>query len=76
MVNQEAQTIVELLVKEFISHFGVPLIIHTDQGWKCELELFAERCKLLNITKTRTTPYHPQSGGMVKCFDRTLEALL
>ena len=32
MVSQEAQTIVELLVKEFISHYGVPLIITLIRG--------------------------------------------
>ena len=41
-----------------------------------ESALFAEMCKLLDIQKTRTTPYHPQSDGMVERFNRTLEALL
>ena len=76
MVNQEAGTIAELLVQEFISRFGMPLIIHTDQGRNFESALFAEMCKLLDIQKTRTTPYHPQSDGMVERFNRTLEALL
>ena len=38
--------------------------------------MFAEICKLLDITKTRTTPYHPQSDGMVERFNRTVETLL
>ena len=29
-------------------------------------------CGLLEVTKTRTTPHHPQSDGMVKRFNRTL----
>ena len=29
---QEAQTIADVLTKEFICRFGVPLLIHTDQG--------------------------------------------
>ena len=33
-------------------------------------------CKLLQITKTRTTPYHPKSDGMVERFNKTLTALL
>ena len=40
MVNQEARTIAELLVHEFISRFGVPLLIHTDQGRNFESALF------------------------------------
>ena len=76
MVNQEAQTVVELLVQDFIGRFGVPLLIHTDQGWNFESALFTEMCKLLGITKTRTTPYHPQSDGMAERFNRTLESML
>ena len=33
-------------------------------------------CRLLGIKKTRTTPYHPQSDGMVERFNHTLEAQL
>ena len=33
-------------------------------------------CRVLGIKKTRTTPYHPQSDGMVERFNRTLEAQL
>ena len=62
MPNQEATTVAELLVKQFICRFGVPLLIHSDQGRNFESELFAEMCRLLGIKKTRTTPYHPQSA--------------
>ena len=76
MPNQEATTVAKLLVREFICRFGVPLLIHSDQGRNFGSELFAEMCRLLGIKKTRTTPYYPQSDGMVECFNRTLEAQL
>ena len=72
----EATTVAELLVREFICRFGVPLLIHSEQGRNFESELFAEMCRLLDIKKTRTTPYHPESDGMVERFNRTLEAQL
>ena len=74
--NQEAVTIAETLVKEYICRYGVPQYLHTDQGRNFESKLMKEVCELLGIKKTRTSPYHPQSDGMVERFNRTLEAML
>lgn len=71
--DQEASTVANLLVREVICRFGVPLFIHSDQGRNFESLLFAEVCSLLGMEKTRTTSYHPQSDGMVERFNRTLE---
>ena len=35
-----------------------------------------EICHLLGVTKTRTTPYHLQSDGLVERFNRTLLEML
>ena len=76
MPSQEATTVAELLVREFVCRFGVPLLIRSDQGRNFESQLFSEMCRLLGIRKTRTIPYHPQSDGMVERFNWTLEAQL
>ena len=76
IADQKNQTIADVLTKEFICRFGVPLMIHTDQGRNFESKLMAEVCELLDIKKTRTTAYHPQSDGMVERFNQTLEAQL
>ena len=72
MPDQESSTVADFLVKEVISPFGVPLLIHSDQGRNFESALFSEICHMLGMKKTRTTPYHPQSDGMVERFNRTL----
>ena len=46
------------------------------QGRNFEYAVFGEMCNLLGMTKTRTTPLHPQSDGLVERFNRTLEAQL
>ena len=74
--NQEANTVGEKIVKEVVSRFGVPLSIHSDQGRNFESTVFMEMCHLVGIKKTRTTPFHPQSDGMVERFNRTLEVQL
>ena len=33
-------------------------------------------CLLCGAHKTRTTPYHPESDGLVECFNRTLLMML
>ena len=71
--NQEAKTVAEKLVNEVISRFGAPERIHTDQGRNFEAQLFKEMCNLFSIEKTRTTPYHPQSDGMVERMNRTIQ---
>jgi hypothetical protein len=38
--------------------------------------LFGEVCSLLGIHKTRTTPFHPKSDGMVERFNQTLATML
>ena len=76
MPNMEASTVAEIMVKEFISRFGVPSKIHSDQGRQFVSRLFMEMCRLLQIEKTRTSPYHPESDGMVERFNQTLCAML
>jgi transposase InsO family protein len=75
MPNMEAATVVRIIVEEVVARFGVPASIHSDQGRQYESELFSEMCRVLHI-KTRTTPYHPQSDGMVERFNKTLVTML
>ena len=74
--NQEAKTVATVLVREFVCRFGTPLELHSDQGRNFESELIKEMCDILGINKTRTTPYHPQSDGMVERYNQTLATQL
>lgn len=74
--NHTALTVADKLVTEVFTRIGCPVQIHSDQGREFESELFSNICKLLGIQKTRTTPYHPQSDGLVERFNRTLRQML
>ena len=69
---QNAELTASAFLKHFVVTFGCPLEIHTDQGRNFESDLFQSFCKLLEITKTRTTPYHPSSNGQVEVFNRVI----
>ena len=76
MPNQEAETVADIIVREFVSRFGVLRQLRTDQGHNFESRLFHEMCRILEIDKTRTTPLRPQSDGTVERFNRTLKPML
>lgn len=76
LTDHTAQTVGDKLLTQFICRFGVPLVIHTDQGREFESQLFQHLCRVLGAGKTRTTPYHPQSDGMVERQNRTIQQLL
>ena len=74
--NQEAVTVAEKLVGEFVCRFGVPRELPSDQGTNFESKVMAELCKLWDIEKARTSPLHPQSDGQVERYNRTLTEML
>ena len=74
--NMESETIANVLFKGWIKRYGCPGSIHSDQGRQFESHLFKGLCRLLQIDKTRTTPYHPQSDGLVERQNRTFKEML
>ena len=59
----------------FRIHLSVrtPQQIHSDQGKEFESQLFQKVCQKLGTEKTHTTPYRPQSDGLVERYNATLQ---
>ena len=74
--NKEAATVTHHLMARYISVFGTPTAIHSDQGKEFTAEVFKDLMDKLQVKKTTTPAYNPQSNGNLERFHRTLNTLL
>ena len=68
--NTEATTIAKELVSVF-ARVGIPDEILTDQGSNLMSSLLQEMYFMLNISRLRTFPYHPQTDGLTERLNGT-----
>ena len=71
----DAEHVAEELVKLF-SRVGMPEEILTDLGSNFMSQLLTEVYRLLRIYPIQTSPYHPQTDGLVERFNKTLKSML
>ncbi|XP_047987090.1 uncharacterized protein LOC125226951, partial [Leguminivora glycinivorella] len=71
-----AEVVAKVLYEHWITRFGCPLRITTDQGRTFESSLFNALLKKFGTTRIRTTAYHPQANSQVERLHRTLKAAL
>lgn len=74
--DQSAETVATAFFSGWISRFGCPQTIVTDQGAQFESQLVRQFSHLLGSAKSRTTAYHPAANGMVERFHRGLKAAI
>ena len=73
--NQTAESVTQATIKVFAT-YGIPDILHSDQGRNFESALLNKTLQAFGTDKSRTTAYHPQGDGMVERFNRSLLQLL
>lgn len=71
-----AETVAKAILHHWIARFGVPARITSDQGRQFESSIFTELTTLIGANHLRTTPYHPQSNGIIERWHRVLKAAI
>lgn len=68
-----AETVANAFLHGWVSRFGVPSQLTTDQGRQFESSLFREFAKVIGTKVIHTTSYHPQANGQIERWHRILK---
>ena len=71
----DAETVADALCTTF-TRFGIPQEILSDQGSQFMCTLTKRLMELLEVKQLRTSPYHPQTDGMLERLHSTLKRML
>ena len=74
--NQTAKTIAKFLYGGFISIFGAPARLLSDRVTSFTSSIIWELCGILGVQWLWTTPYHPQSNGLVERSHQTIMCMI
>ena len=74
--SQTAHTIAVTLYEKYLVHYGWPEKLHSDQAGNFESNLIAELCKIAQVQKIRTKPYHPEGNAQCERFNQTLLGII
>ena len=61
---------------ELFSRVGIPDEIISDQGTNFMSTLISQLCDTLGVRKINSTPYHPETNGLVERMNGTLKSML
>lgn len=73
---KNAETVANALIDNFITIFGPPRIIQTDNGAEFNNALFRQVCQIIRAKTSLTTAFHPQANGMVERSNRVVKDAL
>ena len=74
--NKESATVAGAFMRVWVSRYGCPMSILSDQGKEFDSALFKECCTLMDSWKVRTSPFHPRCNGLTERLNQTIERML
>jgi hypothetical protein len=70
--NATAENVAKFIYEDIICRHGVPKILLSDQGSHFKNKVIDELCNKFQIKHRFSSPYHPQTNGLVERFNKTL----
>ena len=74
--DKSAPTVAKAFYEKWICRYGAPIQFVSDQGREFTNSILTSLCHLLNITKSRTSAYCPQSNGQAEVFNKEIRKYL
>ncbi|GFT10653.1 transposon Ty3-I Gag-Pol polyprotein [Nephila pilipes] len=71
-----AETTARASMNGWISRFGCPVIIISEQGTNFQSNLFRELTRVLGCNKIRSAANHPQANGIIERLHYHLKSIL
>ena len=72
LADATALTVATAFDEKLCCYVGLPEQLHSDLGKQFQSRLMDELCSLWLVDQIHTTPYHPQSNGVVERGNRVL----
>src|SRR6266540_3813587 len=66
------ETVATFIYEEIICRFGTPRILQSDKGTHFVNEVIRKLTKRFRVRHSLSSPYHPQSNGLVERFNKML----
>src|SRR6266498_4021823 len=67
-----AETVATFIYEEIICRFGALRVLQSDRGTHFVNEVIQKLTKRFKVRHSLSSPYHPQSNGLVERFNKTL----
>jgi transposase InsO family protein len=71
-----ADEVAEQFVSKWVAHFGVPVVLLTDNGPQLVSKFLQQVSAILGVQQRFTSAYHPATNGQVERFNRSLLTML
>jgi len=74
--DKTAESVEGVIYDEYLTRYGAPLVMHSDQGREFDNKLMLLTMKRWGVDKTRTSGFAPWSNGLVERLNRPIKMML